>query len=551
MTVDVDLCPLGEDIQIIIDSDGYFQRIYTMDLYEDVLNVLYAYLPVEETNATPGDGDDNGGGGLGEDCIIRTFVDSITVTDPSVNNVITLTYLMDDMITVEIYNQSLFPTTYTQQTYIDSIFITNYSQDATINHTHTLSEMISVELYNDSLYNTYGGWIFVPSSKYTFNATATIINSSIMDINTTMMRISYYYMGYSAQTGGWIFVPANKYTYTTTNITILPSAMDSNTIMARANYYYEDCGTVDVSALYNLRVVETITSEYSSFDKGVEHAFVVIKKYINTSGIYVPVTSLYTDANGYVNVYLVPTTNYKIFITKDGYSDTISSYIPNPPNQYGQTAEKVFRLVLSEVEKPIVWIENVHTNVTWDYEPKAALHHNIFTFWFNVTSSDCKLEWYRMETWHYNKTTKIWVLLDSQNESDACGGSINFTIPNATGRYSFKCFYKKEGYDEYEISETGSVIQFYTHLKETLVSVPDYAWFLIIIILMIVGMGFFSYYFGINVLTGYIGLGIFAMMLLLKDITISIGGGATTSGWLIWTITFLMYTMGWYLYSKI
>ncbi len=68
---------------------------------------------------------------------------------------------------------------------------------------------------------------------------------------------------------------------------------------------------------------------------------------------------------------------------------------------------------------------------------------------------------------------------------------------------------------------------------------------------MIVGMGFFSYYFGINVLTGYIGLGIFAMMLLLKDITISIGGGATTSGWLIWTITFLMYTMGWYLYSKI
>jgi len=29
---------------------------------------------------------------------------------------------------------------------------------------------------------------------------------------------------------------------------------------------------------------------------------------------------------------------------------------------------------------------------------------------------------------------KDWVLLDEQNESNACGGSIDFTIPNVTGK---------------------------------------------------------------------------------------------------------------------
>jgi hypothetical protein len=246
----------------------------------------------------------------------------------------------------------------------------------------------------------------------------------------------------------------------------------------------------------------------------------------------------------------MPETNYKVFITKNGYEETISSYIPTPPNQYGQTLEKTFRITYIEENIPNIWLETVRTNITYTYEPKAALHHNIFTFWYNISSSDCKLQWHRMEVWYYNDTTDTWVLLNSQNESDACGGSIDYTIPNVTGKYVFKCFYKKIGYNEYEIGETGSIITFFAQLKQGLASVPDYAWFLIIIIVMLVGMGFFSYYFGIGMITGYIGLGIFAIMLMLKDVT-TVASGIEFSGWLIWAITFLLYTMGVYLSSRI
>jgi hypothetical protein len=156
-----------------------------------------------------------------------------------------------------------------------------------------------------------------------------------------------------------------------------------------------------------------------------------------------------------------------------------------------------------------------------------------------------------MEVWFYNDTIDVWVLLDSQNESSACGGSIDYTIPNVTGKYAFKCFYKKTGYDEKELGETGSLIKFFTNLKQGLVSVPDYAWFLITIVIMLVGMGFFAHYFGPGILLGYVGLGIFAIMLMLKDVSINIGGTTTISGWMIWAITFILYTMGVFIWNHI
>jgi len=644
LSIDVDLCPLGEDIQIIIDADGYYQRVYTMDLYADILNVLYAYLPVEETNGTgggsgAGGGGSGGGGGTGDNCVIRSFIDSATVTDPDTNKIIDLTYVMDDLQTVEIYNKSLYPDTYSLQTYIDSITVSNpdmdqeialtktldelnyvelynrslypdtittktftdsktvtdHTKNIVVNLTNELDDMISVELYNKSLYVTYGGWIQIPNDKFSYNTTNTTISNLALDKNSTMVRVNYYYLDYTAESGGWMFIPSSYITYNTTNVTInesivdsntqiirvnynyldysaetggwiqvpndkitfnstsvtiLSTAMDENTVMARVNYYYEDCGMVDVSFLYNLRVVETITTDYTSYDKSVEGALMTIKKYINTTGVYTSVTSLYTDANGYINVYLIPGDDYKVFITKTGYNETISSYLPNPPNQYGQTAEKVFRLVKIAEEFPDTWIEDVHTNITWSYYPISTLHRNTFNFWYNITSSDCQLQWYRLEVYFYNSTLYSWVLLDEQNESNACGGNLNYSIPNITGKYAFKCFYKKIGYDEYEIGEIGSIIQFYSLIKQGLESVPDYAWFLITIIVMLVGIGFFTYYFGVNVLTGYIGLGIMALMLLFKDFTINVGD-TSFPGWVIWTITFLLYTAGWFLWSRL
>jgi hypothetical protein len=102
----------------------------------------------------------------------------------------------------------------------------------------------------------------------------------------------------------------------------------------------------ETSALYYLRVVETIQTTYTQVDQAVEDALVTVKRYINATGVYETISSLYTDANGYVNLYLAPNGYYKVFINKSGYYDKISDYIPAPPNAFGQTVEKVFRILL-------------------------------------------------------------------------------------------------------------------------------------------------------------------------------------------------------------
>jgi hypothetical protein len=178
--------------------------------------------------------------------------------------------------------------------------ITNPAVDAVITFTHTLDSMISVEIYNASLYGTYGGWIFVSSDKYSFTSAHVTINESVLDVNTTM---------------------------------------------ARVNYYYNFCEGGVESALYNLRVVETIETSYGQNDQAVENVLMQVKRYINSTGTFVDVSSVFTDANGYVNIYLVPNAHYKIFLNKSGYDDVIGTdYIPTPPNVYGQTIEKVFRI---------------------------------------------------------------------------------------------------------------------------------------------------------------------------------------------------------------
>lgn len=450
-SVNASLCPLGTNIQVIVSATGYQQRIRTIDLQPDVFYLLNVYLP---PITTPGNGTEN--------CELRAYIDSITITNPDIDTVVTLTY--------------------------------------------TLEDIISVEIYNASLYGTYGGWIFVASDKYSFTSTSVTINETVMDANTTMARVSYYY---NFCTGGI------------------------------------------ASALYNIRVVETITTEYTSYDKGVEDAFVIVKRYINSTGLFVEVSSVYTDANGYINLYLIPDAHYKVFINKTGYVGTIGDYIPSPPNVYGQTAEKTFRIVLIETGGSIIIPETLFTNITYSFYPTDVRHTGAFKFWYNISSSDGKIQWYRMVVQYYNESTGIWTLLDSQNKTGDYGGSINYTTPNVSGKYEFQCFFKKTGFDEYEFGQTGSLVQFIYFIRQALASFPDYAWFIVTIILMIIGMGFFMRYFGSGIVTGYIGLGIFAIMLLLKDISVPMGVGNPISGWLIWAITFMIYTMGVFLYSRI
>lgn len=305
--------------------------------------------------------------------------------------------------------------------------------------------------------------------------------------------------------------------------------------------------------LYYLRVVETITTEYTNVDHGIEGAKVYVKRYINATDTFENISILLTDANGYCNVYLIPEIYLIVEIQKTLYTTKYSDYIPQLPNEWGQTTEKWFRIVLiSETESGgIPYAEDVYTNITFSFYPYNTQHHSVFTFYFNITSSDNQLQWYRLDIYFYNVETETWDLLDQLNESDSGGGSLQYTIPDVLGRYAFKCYYKKIGYPEKQLGEIGSLIYFYLALKETLETVPDYAWYLITIVITIVAMGFFIRYFGATVMVGYAGLGIMAIMFALKNVTIYVSDTVYFSGWIIWGITFFVYTMGVFLYTRL
>lgn len=451
--IDVNNIPYGTNTVFILDSVGYKQRIYYKDI---ALNTFYNfsfYLPPSQThggNTTPPG-----------DCTLRLYTNSINVS--------------------------------------------SYTSDAIITLSHPVEDIVTVEIYNRSLYISYGGWIMIPESKYTVTTTQITINKTVLDKNTSMARVTYYYL----------YCP----------------------------------GDVILTPLYYLRVVETIETEYSTYDRGVEGAKVDIKRYVNTTGIYVSVAQPLTDANGYVNVYLVPGVLYKVLITKTGYNNALADYIPAPANQFGQTAEKTFRITINESSITPGDIDFLFKNIIWSIEPTGIRHPGAFTIWFNITSNDNKLQWYSMRILFYNTTNYTWVTIFYQNDTNAGGGSISFNVPNVTGRYAIKCYFKKTGYPIQELGETGSLIHFIQYLKEWMHGIPDYAYYIVLILIMTVAMGFFFIYFGTGLSTGYIGLIIFAIGLFIHPISISIGT-TSVSGWIIFAITFIMYTMGIFLWSK-
>jgi len=93
-----------------------------------------------------------------------------------------------------------------------------------------------------------------------------------------------------------------------------------------------DGGNETYAELYLL----TVLNEY---DQPIEGAKMEFKRYINTTDSFENISILYTDANGQVNIYLIPNNLYKVIISKTGYITEISDYIPDP-----NLHEKIFRL---------------------------------------------------------------------------------------------------------------------------------------------------------------------------------------------------------------
>jgi len=299
--------------------------------------------------------------------------------------------------------------------------------------------------------------------------------------------------------------------------------------------------------IYNLRVVETMRTEYAEFDRPIKDAWINVSRYINATGKYELMSVLVTDTNGMANLYLIPSVLYLFKIYAPLFDTMTADWNPSPPIIYQQTDMKIFRMTRTGQSVTPVNLSYLMRNITYSLEPLESRIQGAITFWYNITSTDGQLQWYRMEVYFYNQSNNTWVLLDSQNESNANGGSINYTTANITGAYKVDVYFKKTGYNEFKIYQAGSIHYTIYYLPIWIRQIPDFVWYLIIVVLMIMGMGFCFTVLQAGLLTGYIGLGIFAFGLLLKP-GLMVNG---FSGWVIWTITFIIYTMGLFLWSRL
>jgi len=300
------------------------------------------------------------------------------------------------------------------------------------------------------------------------------------------------------------------------------------------------------SYLYVLNVFEIVESDAYTSNVPVADAGIIIKRYVPLEDAFIIVASLLTDSYGSASVNLYPETWYKIYLNKTGYYDVVGDdYIPDPPNEWGQTTPKSFKLVrvtvsLNDTEN-YTTPETRWTNIIWSIEPHTFYHQDSFTVYFNISSSDSKLEWFAASLYVYDNTNITWTLLDTENNTDPAGGSISFTIPNATGKYSFECAFKKENFSMYHFGGSDGC-RFYfisqSPLQEAAMNIPDLVYLVIMIFLSIAAIAFLVK-FGAGALSGIGGLCVMAIMIAIKpDLTV---GSPGVPAWGMFLVTAAAY----------
>ena len=287
----------------------------------------------------------------------------------------------------------------------------------------------------------------------------------------------------------------------------------------------------------------TVVDEY---DLSIEGAKVDFRRYFEDVG-FENISILYTDAIGQCNLYLIPNVLYKVFISKDGYTTEVSDWIPDPIIH-----THTFRLTLEPYDEGTY--ETVTDGISWTIQPTYRYHNGSFTRWFNITSFNCVLEWFSMNIYYYNTTNMTWILIYSENiTTQSCGGSIGYTFDNITGKYRTSIWFKKQGFDRYEVMQEGSLFDFISwgglFTNPVFAEVPDWVWLLITIIIMAIVMAFLLPYAGVA--TGYVGIGIFGFCLALKPDLIMPGTEGTVTGWFVLIIMSIVYTIGLFLWSRL
>jgi len=147
--------------------------------------------------------------------------------------------------------------------------------------------------------------------------------------------------------------------------------------------------------LYYIRVIDELSYP-------IKDAKVLFQRYINTTDSFENMSTLYTDANGYVNLYLIPEVLYKVIISKTGYITEISDYIPPSPDDFGQVPEKVFQLRAENETAPppniepeevsfTGYIQNTTLYLTYLDNMNQTINTSVFVYEINTSTGNITL----------------------------------------------------------------------------------------------------------------------------------------------------------------
>ena len=385
-----------------------------------------------------------------------------------------------------------------------------------------------------------GGDYIPPTTEDILQTTTEDIDDYLTDETVTLncepKRIVGVYVWNASIYGGWVEVDDTLYTVTGNYLTVNPSAMDENSTKLKVNYY---CWSTES---YASHYVIDVKNEYN---EALEGAKITISRYINTSAQYEPVLIELSDADGQIDCWLIPGTLYKVKITKTYYTTVYDEWEP-PDIIYTEDIYKTFRMELDEGSMPDS--EKLFDNIIWSIEPTQYYFNNSFTVWFNITSTDNKIEYFSMGVYEYNATYFNWSLLYSNNLTTSSGGSISYTFTNSTGKYSVVCTFKKVNFSEYTFGIEDGCRMYYIYwnnLQETVSDIPKLIYLVISVTISILAMGFL-YKFGAGSKVGIAGLIIMGIFFALKPDMVFSG----VSIWIIYVATWLVYGFLMFLMSR-
>jgi len=244
-------------------------------------------------------------------------------------------------------------------------------------------------------------------------------------------------------------------------------------IAISGNYYINAYLTVNTTtALYYLQVVETIETEYGMYEKSISTASVIITKYINTTGEYKTLYSLLTDGSGVCNCYLEYGELYKISISKSGYDSTISDYIPQPPNEYGQTDTKTFKLTRTE-ETPPASYDRFYENITITtrmYDINTTSYTGYITIHYqDINTSTINTAIYLYELYNNTETYQ-----NTTSKTNNNSYTISFYDINTTRIYKIILYYNNTAdFSDHSSPYIVTVQPLHTYTSRTKFSIDD------------------------------------------------------------------------------